>query len=293
MAGAQRWPTLLAGAGGVAAHLPWLPIAATQFPAATGWMVPAWHALPLSERLLAPFRLLPPVAPFGAQLDLATAPVALQLAAAVGCLHLLVRSRADGQLFLLWLLPATGLTALAFVGASALYMGRGEALFLAPALAILAAAASAGRASKVIAASLVVGGLLVSGASLRSWADRPANPEEQLTNALRQHLPRDGTVIVGGYWRLGLDYQLHRDEARCTFINYPAAAAHHPGWYDDSSVWPQPGELERLRTQVGPTANSGALAIMVSPGLATTPDLERLARSLGLRPAFDAPGGVV
>ena len=41
MAGAQRWPTLRAGAGGVAAHLPWLPIAATQPPAATEWMVPA------------------------------------------------------------------------------------------------------------------------------------------------------------------------------------------------------------------------------------------------------------
>jgi len=293
MAPAQRRPTLLAVAGGVAAHLPWLPIAASQPPAATEWMVHAWQALPLFERLLAPFRLLPPAAPFGAQLDLVTAPVALQLVAAAACLFLLVRSRADGQLFLLWLLPATGLTVLAFVGAPALYMGRGEALFLAPALAILAAAASRDRASNVIVASLVVGGLLVSGASLRSWADRPASAEEQLANALWQHLPRNGTVIVGGYWRLGLEYHLRRDGAHCTFINYPAAAADHPGWYDDLSVRPQPGELERLRTQVGPTTNTSSLAVVVSPGLATTPDLDRLARSLGLRPALEARGTVV
>jgi hypothetical protein len=289
---AQRRTTLLAVGAGVATWLPWLPIAAAQPPAAIAWMVPAWRALPLTERLLAPFRLLPPVAPFGAHLDLISAPAALQLAAAVACLYLLVRSRADSRIFLLWLLPAAGLTALATFGAPAFYLGRGEALFLAPALAVLAVGATRGRIATAVAAVLVAGGLLLSAASVRAWAQRPPTAEAQLARTLGQALPRGGTVVVGGYWRLGLDYHLRRDGVRCTLVNYPAAAADHPGWYDDSEH-PQPGELEQLRTRVGQPANANPAAVVVSPGLVTVPDLERLARSLGLQPAFEVRGAVV
>jgi hypothetical protein len=106
---------------------------------------------------------------------------------------------------------------------------------------------------------------------------------------LRQRLPEGGKVVIGGYWRLGIAY--HLGDARGCFrlVNYPASAAAHPGWYDPRTDIPAPGELERLLVTMRPPA--ARVAVIVTPGLATAPDLERLAGTLGLRAGLSVPGG--
>lgn len=283
-----RPKALLAVAAGLATLLPWLPVAIRQPPAATAWMAASWQALPPAERLLAPVRLLPTVAPFDRALDLPGVAPAAALAAALACLVLLVVARPWPVPAVLVGLPLVALAVLPWLGVQVFYPGRAEALFLAPLLGALAAGVVGWRPGFIPAAALVIGGLAVSTAALASWARQGPRPEALLADAIAARLPEGGPVVVGGYWRLGLAFHLDVDAARWELINYPASVAGHPGWYDPATDRPAPGEIDDLlrRLHDGPPP-----AVVVTPGLATEGDLRRLAAALGLQPVLAVPAG--
>jgi hypothetical protein len=132
----------------------------------------------------------------------------------------------------------------------------------------------------------VAAGLAVSTVALVSWARQGPRPEARLAEAVAARLPGGGTVVLGGYWRLGLAFHLGPAGEHYELINYPASAAGHPGWYDAATDRPAPGELDSLlrRLHDGPP-----VAVVVVPGLATEADLRRLAAALGLRPTLAVP----
>jgi hypothetical protein len=283
-----RSPALIAIVAGLASHLPWLPVAVGQPAAAIAWMSGATGDSGVAARLLAPLRLLPPAAPFDSAVDLPAAAPLVAAIAALACLALLAAGRPRPPAAILAGAPLAALALLPVFGVPVFYPGRGEALVLAPLLGLLAAGARSWRPGRVVAALLVAVGLAGSALALVRWAREGPRPEQRLAGAIAAALPQGGTVVVGGYWRLGLAFHLGAGAARYQLVNVPASAADHPGWYDDATARPAAGELDALvrRLVGGPPA-----AVVVAPGLATEADLRRLAASLGLRRELAVPAG--
>jgi hypothetical protein len=238
---ATRPRALLAVAAGLATILPWLPVAARQPPAATVWMAASRQALPPAERLLAPIRLLPPAAPFDRALDLPGVAPAAALAAALACLILLVVVRPRPLPAALVGVPVVALTVLPWLGVEVLYPGRAEALVLGALSGMVAAGAASWRPGRIVAALLVAAGLAVWMGALVSWARKGPRPEARLAATIASRMPEGGTVVLGGYWRLGLAFHLGAAAERYELINVPAAAARHR-WYDPATDRPAPGE---------------------------------------------------
>jgi hypothetical protein len=284
---ARRRIALTAAGAGLATLLPWVPIAAAQPPAATAWMSEAWRMLPAGERLAAPVRLLPPLAPFGEYLDVPSSPRWAQGVAALACVALLLAARRVRTPAALAALPAAGLACLAWLGVPAFYPGRAEAAYLAPLAGVLAAGAKR-RIVKALGAGLVAAACVADLAALRTWAGMPPRGEAVLAAALRERLPDGGTVVVGGYWRLGLWYHLAQTRERYEIVNVPAAAAAHPGWYQEEPGANAAAEAGALVSRLAPSP--GRAAVVVSPGLASTGPLVTTAARLGLAAAQDVPG---
>jgi hypothetical protein len=287
-----RWRALTAVAVGLATLLPWLPVAAHQPPAAIAWMAAFWHTAPPVPKLAAAVRLLSPLGGFGAFLDLPSPPEWAEAGAAAVFLALLASAcRMWGTAWrplLGVVLPAGILAALTAMGVAVFYPGRGEALYLMPFLLLLGAGSARFRLLRAAAAVLVLSAAGVTTVASPRWAQQPPSTEQRLASELRHRLPRGGEVVIGGYWRLGIAYHLGAERSGFRLVNYPASAAAHPGWYQDGSDTPAPGELARLVATLRPT-NSRA-AVVVTPGLSTALDLDRLAAALGLQPAVTVPG---
>lgn len=285
---ARRMPALLAVAVGLATLLPWLPVAIGQPPAATAWMAASRQALSPAERLLAPVVLLPPVAPFDRALDLPGAAPALALAAGLACLVLLMVARPRPPAVVLIGAPLVALALLPALGVPVFYPGRGEALVLAPLFGLLAAGAALWRPGRVLVALLAAGGLVVSGLAVVRWAREAPRPEARLAATIAARLPAGGTVVVGGYWRLGVAFHLGAAASRYELVNAPASAAEHPGWYDDTTARAATGEVDALARRL---LGGGPTAVVIAPGLATEAELRRLAATLGLRRELAVPAG--
>jgi len=288
-----RRRAVAAVAAGFASHLPWIPVAAHQPPAAIAWMTAFWQALPGWEKLAAPVRLLSPVGGFAATLDLPSPPWWVEVIGAVVVVWLLVAGRHRGQVgrraALAILLPVTVLWFLAALGVPLLYPGRGEVVSLVPFALLLVGAAGGSRAWRAGAAGVCLAALAVTCVAIVGWANRPPSPERRLAAALVQRLPGGGAVVVGGYWRLGLSYHLGAARARFALVNYPASAASHPGWYDPASDRPGAGELDALLAAA--RASGRPTAVVVGSGLPTAADLQRLVTALALQPVLGVPGG--
>lgn len=284
---ARRRGALVAIGAGLATHLSWVPIAAAQPAAATAWMTEAWRMLPPGERLAAPLRLVPPLAPFGEYLDVPSAPRWAQAAAALACVALVIGARRVRTPAVLVALPAAGLACLAWLGVPALYPGRAEAAYLAPLAGILAAGAQR-RVVRALGVVLVAAAGVAGLTSLRMWNAMLPRGEARLATVLRQRLPAGGTVVVGGYWRLGLWYHLSKARERFDIVNVPASAAAHPGWYQEEPGDDTAAEIDVLVARLAPSP--GRAAVVVSPGLASTEALETMAVRLGLAPTLDVPG---
>jgi hypothetical protein len=144
---------------------------------------------------------------------------------------------------------------------------------------------------RTVAAAVGLAALMVTGCAISGWAHRPPSPEQRLAAALRERLPEGGEVVIGGYWRLGLSYHLGAARSPFVLMNYPASAAAHPGWYDPAADRPAPGELDGLLTAL---RNGGRrAAIVVTPGIGTAADLDRLGAALGLQPVLSVTGGLL
>jgi hypothetical protein len=288
-----RWRAVGAVAAGLASFLPWVPVAAHQPPAAVAWMATFWRTLPVAERLAAPVRLLSPLGGFEGFLDLPSSAAWAEAAAAALVVVLLAAGwRSSGtarRLLLGVVLPAGALAGLATLGVPAFYPGRGEALYLVPFVLVLGAGATRTRLARAAGAALVLAAAATSTVAILRWAGRPASAEQRLCAELRQHLPDGGQVVIGGYWRLGIAFHLGAERGRFHLVNYPASAAAHPGWYDARADRPAPGELDQLVAGLRPRAAQAA--VVVTPGIESAPDLERLAATLSLQPGLAVPGG--
>ncbi len=289
-----RSRALAAVGAGLASQLPWLPIAMHQPPAAIAWMAAAWRAMPPAERFVAPVRLLSPLGAYASALDLPSSPSWLEAAAGIVLVAVVIAGcRAVGA----WrtaigaALPPVMLGALAAAGVPAFYPGRGEVLALAPLALLVGAAAARSRTATLAVLALTCGAAVTSARAQFAWATAPPSGEQRIAACLRQALPDGGTVVIGGYWRLGVAYQLGASAPRYSLVNVPAEAARHPGWYDPRVDAPRSGELENLAQRL--LASPTPVAIVVAPGIATAPALEHLARRLHLHPAIEVPAGIV
>lgn len=277
-----RGRALAATALGLATSLPWLPIALRQPPAAVAWVAEAWQAMPDAERLLAPLRLLPTLAPFGARLDLVSAPAALQALAAAVALVALLAARWPLRPALLALVPAVALGGTALLGAAVYYPSRGEALWLAPSLALVGAGLARVRAGRWLGALLLAGGVATIAASAAAWHRLPPSSESRLAAAVSAALPGGGVVVVSGPWRLGLWAALGDGRERWRLLAVPAASAPHPGWSAPALEPLSGGELATLRGELATALRRRtAVAFVVAPDPAAAPQLERLAADLG------------
>lgn len=289
-----RRRALLAVVAGLAATLPWLPIAAAQPTASISWMTRSFATLPAFDRAVAPLRFVSPAANLALVADFPSVGWQIEVPTAFLVLALLLlavlRVRPILRPLTGVVLSASGLAVLAWVGMPAFYPGRGEALYLAPVLLLVAAAASSRPWSAVAGGLVLLAGLLTTTASIRSWATVPRRGEQVLAERLHSALPQGGTVVIGGYWRLGLWYHLGADSARFHLVNVPAEAARHPGWYDDAGSLPAAREVVVL-FQEAATQRPPRTAVVVAPGLSTTQPLEWLARSLRLEPVTVVVGG--
>jgi 4-amino-4-deoxy-L-arabinose transferase-like glycosyltransferase len=289
-----RSRALAAVCAGLASHLPWLPIAMHQPPAAIAWMASAWRAMPAAERLAAPVRLLSPLGAYASALDLPSSPWWLEAAAGMtlgavviaGC-----RARGAWRTAIGAALPPVMLGTLAAAGVSAFYPGRGEVLALVPLALVGGAAAARSRPAALGVLALTCGAAVTSARALVAWATAPPSGEQRMAACLRQALPEGGIVVIGGYWRLGIAYHLGTSVRRYTLVNVPAEAACHPGWYDPRADAPRSEEVEALARRL--LATPMPVAIVATPGIATAEPLERLAGLLRLHPAIAVPGAIV
>lgn len=285
LAPGTRRRALVAISAGLASHLPWLPVMIAQPPAAIAWMANLWDGLPIPRSTaLALVRYLSPVAAAGEVVDLVSPPRVVELAGAGLVLSMLVLAARRGARLVPQVaaacLPALALGVLVAAGLPVLFPGRAQALVLTPFLVVLAAAD--GRAGRAMGAALAVGGLAVCAASAVAWSPQPPSPEMQLARAVRTSLPNGGAVVVGGIWRLGLDYHLGSSASSIELISFPASAGRHPGWYVPGHDRPQPAEANELVALLAPTA--GKTAVLVATQAETAPELRRLAARLGLHP---------
>lgn len=281
----------LAGvAAGLFSFLPWLPLALRQPAAATAWMSDAWRALPPVERIAAPLRLLPPLAPFGRSMDLPTFPAALTLLAAGGCAVLLARSRPPAHLLLLATVPTLGLPLLATLGAPAYYPGRAEALFLVPALALCAAGSGGGRLGSAVAAALVVAAALATASVLQTWRAAPPPFETLFAATIRTQRPAGALVVASGHWWLDLSQALEGSGTTYPVLAYPRCVARHPGWYDPPTCLPTAQEREELFALL---AAAPSVALLVAPHLPVTAQLEAMAARLSLLPVLTTPAATL
>lgn len=289
-AGTRR-RALVATAAGLLSLAPWLPLTARQPAQAVAWMAADWRALTVPVRAVAAAILLPTAAPFGAFTDLPSPPIAVAVAVALVAAALLASARRDGVAWLLVALPAVGLTALAVLAVPVLYPGRAEALYLAPACALLASRVDGSRLAAAGVGGLALAGAATVAVGLGVWRAQPPRPEAVAAAAIRSALPSGGTIVTSGYWWLELWYHLDRGGGRYELVEVPAAAGRHPGWYDPGSDVPGPAELERLAARLATRAS--ATAVVVTPGLATAAPLARLATHLGLDSRLRLPNGLV
>lgn len=285
----------LAAALATLSFLPWVPVMLAQPPASLAWMTRAWQSLTPWHQLVAPLAFLPPGARFGSALDLPSAPLPIVAVTAVVTLGLAAAAVATARREVIWtavlvVLPAAALAILAHLSVPAFYPGRGEALYLAPALGLLAAGAIRGRPHALGAALLVGIGAAICGVALQSWRTTPPRPEEQLAHIIATHLPDGGTVLVEGYWRLGLWY--HLGEARQLFQleTFPPAAAAHPGWYEGGGT---PADAELARQRLAAEVQRGRPVACLLPPRGTPSALRPAARAAGLAPAAAIPAAEV
>lgn len=293
--GPVRRRAMLAAALATLSFLPWVPVMLAQPPASLAWMTRAWQSLTPWHQLVAPLAFLPPGARFGSALDLPSAPLPIVLATALVTLGLAAAALARGQREVirtaaLALLPAAALAALAHLGLPAFYPGRGEALYLAPALGLLAAGAARGAAQAVAGALLVSIGAATCGAALVSWRHTPPRPEEQLAHIVATHLPGGGTVLVEGYWRLGLWYHLGEARQRIQLETFPPAANAHPGWYEGGGT---AADAELARQRLAARVQQGRPVACLLPPRDAPSALRPAARAAGLAPVAVTPAAEV
>jgi len=288
-----RRRALRAVAVGLATFLPWMPVALGQPQAATSWIERAWAGMPLVAQLVAPLRLLPPLAPFGQQLDMVSAPAALQAAAAVLMLVALLSARWRVRPAVLALAPAAGVTAVALLGAGVYYPSRAEALWLAALLSLVAAGSARARIGRWVGTALLVAGVATVAASVAAWRQLPPRPERQIAKAVAASLPAGGTVVVSGPWRLGVWAALGAQRARWELVTVPASARSHPGWSAPGLEPLGERELESLHRELAIRVVRGGGVVLVVAADPSGPALERLAVALGCPPCLALPGARV
>jgi len=275
---AALWAALVA----LVLFAPWIPVMLAQPPEAMGW-VESWRER-LSLLAFGPWRLLPPLAPWGATLEAPVPPAWVQGLAAATTLVALPWEAS----WVWWLvaIPTAGLLGGAALGVPVFFPGRGEAVFLGPFLGLLARGATSWR--KLLLAILVACGLGGSLWVVQSWGEAGPRPEVLLAKRLLQEADR-GLVVTTGWWWLDLRANL---PGGWEVVHLPRAAERHPGWYLPGKEKPAPEELAALGERIRQVRQQGLpVAFVLAPGLAESQKASALAAEAGAFPAGQVAGG--
>ncbi|MFN3414040.1 MAG: hypothetical protein ACK42L_08280, partial [Thermoanaerobaculum sp.] len=164
------------------------------------------------------------------------------------------------------------------------YPGRGEAILLAPFLALLASGIKPGsRALGVALLALSLGG---SGAVVAHFWQTPPRPEERMAEVLLRQ-GRSGVLVTTGWWWLSMRYHL---PASWQLLHLPQAALKHPGWFVPGREKITAGELsETWQRLVAAGARGEAAGLIVTPGFKEAQELRSWGKRLGWQ-AWRVPG---
>lgn len=279
----RRWQILACGKA-LLLFLPWVPIMLLQPREAVAWMGNFPKMLPLWARWLGPLRLLPPVASWGYTLEAPVPQVFFQLVAAAATLLAVVGARGFWWLFL----APTALVTFGWVlDLPVFFPGRGEALLLAPALALVACGMA--RWPKVVSRGYLALGLVGSLAIFHFWANLPPRPETQVAGRLQKRFSQ-GILVTTGWWWLGMRYRL---PPSWQVVHVPAAAAEHPGWFLPGRERVGQEELRKLKALLAKQAKVGGAAVLLTPGLPETAVLRQMVRELGFVQELKVPSGIL
>jgi len=261
---------------------PWIPVMASQPPEAMGW-VEAWRGR-LSLVAFGPWRLLPPLAPWGATLEAPVPPVWAQGLAAAATL-----AATPWQASWVWWLvvvPVATLVGGAALGVPLFFPGRGEAVFLGAFLGLLGRGAEGWR--KLLLLLLAAFGVAGSLWIVAAWRAAGPRPEVQLAARLLRE-GQQGVVVTTGWWWLDLRANL---PSGWEVVHLPRAAERHPGWYLPGKEKPSPTELAELAERIRQVRQRGLpVAFLLTPGLAEAEHARSLALQAGASPAGQVVAG--
>lgn len=279
----HRWQILACGTS-LLLFLPWLPTMLQQPKEAVAWMGNLARELPLWARWLGPLRLLPPVASWGYTLEAPLPHLFFQVVAAAGTFLAVVRGRGFWWLFL----APTGLLAAGWaLDLPVFFPGRGEALILSPALALVACGMV--RWPKLLSAGFLAFSLAGNIAIFHYWKSQPPRPEGQIAAWLQENYA-PGILVTTGWWWLGMWYRL---PPSWQVIQVPTAALEHPGWFLPGRERVSGDELHKLKKLLAKQSRLGGAGVLLTPGLPETALLRQAVRELGLTPAMVVPSGIL
>lgn len=280
---ARRTAVLWASGAAVLSFLPWFFVMVQQPPEAVAWMASSLRDVPAWARWLGPLRLLPPLSGWAYTLEAPAVSGYWQLIAAVVTLACLVLARS--WLWALWALPAGLLAVGWWMGLPVYYPGRGEAVLLAPFLALLASGIT--RSSRALGAALLALSLGGSVAVVAHFWQTPPRPEERMAEVLLQE-GHTGVLVTTGWWWLSMRYHL---PASWQVLHLPGAALQHPGWFVPGREKITESELSEAWQELAAVGARGEGAgLIVTPGLPEAQELRSWGNRLGWQ-ALSFPGG--
>lgn len=279
---ARKTFVLWASGAAVLSFLPWLFVMSQQPPEAVAWMASSLRDVPSWLRWLGPLRLLPPLSGWTYTLEAPTVSGYWQLGAAVVSLVALALAR--GWLWALWVLPASLLAIGWWMGLPVYYPGRGEAVLLAPFLALLASGIE--RSSRALGVALLALSLGGSVAVVAHLWKAPPRPEQRMAEVLLRQ-GHTGFLVTTGWWWLAMRFHL---PASWQVLHLPKVALQHPGWFVPGRERITEGELsEAWQKLVAAGARGEGAGFIVTPGLREGQELRSWGKRFGWK-ALSFPG---
>ena len=260
--------------------IPGFFLAASQPPAALGWISPVLER-PLSTAILTPPQLLGFAGPYPAvftrpaPLLLSVVSLAASIAALIG-----TRSARAIRFAAMTLTPIVAMWLLALSGRFVYFPFRFESVLAIPFVVWLAEALQFWRVPVrvVILGVLLILGVVFASFSLRDAAQRPLDPYPHVAEFVARQIPPRTPLVASGAMYLQLETRI----ADAEVVAFPRSQAVHPGWREDVSMEVARRELAALDPMLP--------ARFIWCGPIGTAEFEALRERYRLRPLFGDVG---